>query len=129
MGYLVSMRDSGVTHGQLTTAVNWLGTEHGAACAGPAAAASALAGHPEGQAVVAQHTGVAAPTLNDLSDLLGIHPFPAMIWLCVLVWSPPRETTMLLGCGNSASRGAGPEAGTVRLHRCPLPKALAFPPA
>jgi hypothetical protein len=82
IGYLVGMRDSGVTADQLTAAVDWLGSEHGAACAGPAAIVSALAGHPEGQAVVAERTGIQDPTLNDLSDLLGIHLFPAMIWLC-----------------------------------------------
>jgi hypothetical protein len=82
IGYLVGMRDSGVTPDQLTAAVDWLGSEHGAACAGPAAIASSLAGHPEGQAVVAERTGIQEPTLNDLSDLLGIHLFPAMIWLC-----------------------------------------------
>ena len=81
-GYLVNMRDNGVTPEQITEAVNWLGTTHGATYAGPAAAASALAGHPEGEALLTQHAGVEEPTFNDLSDLLGIHLFPAMIWLC-----------------------------------------------
>jgi hypothetical protein len=76
IGYLVSMRDNGISPDQLTAGVNWLGNEHGAACAGPAAIVSALAGHPEGQAAVAERTGAQEPTLNDLSDLLGIHLFP-----------------------------------------------------
>jgi hypothetical protein len=81
-GYLVNMRDKGVTPEKITEAVNWLGTTRGATYAGPAAAASALAGHPEGEALLAQHAGVEEPTFNDLSDFLGIYLFPAMIWLC-----------------------------------------------
>jgi hypothetical protein len=80
-GYLVNMRDHGVTPDQITAAVNWLGNTLGAEYAGPAAAASALAGHPEGEAVIARHAGVEEPTFNDLSDLLGIHLLPGMIWL------------------------------------------------
>ncbi|NLU81078.1 hypothetical protein HCA58_22570 [Micromonospora sp. HNM0581] len=94
MGYLVNMRDNGVTADQITEAVNWLGSGYGAACAGPAAIISALAGHPEGQAALADRVGVQEPTFNDLSDLLGIHLFPAMIWLCAGLVATTGDTNI-----------------------------------
>jgi hypothetical protein len=82
MGYLVSMRDAGVTPEQLTTAVNWLGSRFGAECAGPAAVASSLAGHSEGQDILVKHFGVKHAAMGQLVDLLDVDFFPAMIWLC-----------------------------------------------
>ncbi len=71
-----------------------LGSGYGAACAGPAAIISALAGHPEGQAALADRAGVQEPTFNDLSDLLGIHLFPAMIWLCAGLVATTGDTNI-----------------------------------
>lgn len=82
IGYLLAMRDLDVTPQQLDAAVTWLGTTFGAAYAGPAAVVSAIAGHPEGRAILADRTVTNDPTVSQLNDLLGIDLFPAMIWLC-----------------------------------------------
>jgi hypothetical protein len=82
-GYLVAIReDDKIAPEEITEAVDWLGAEYGVDCAGPASLVTALAGHPEGMAAVAKHSGAPNPTLEDLSKLLGIHLFPGMIWLC-----------------------------------------------
>jgi hypothetical protein len=57
-GYLVSFKESGVTQEQLDGAVNWIGRDHSAEYAGPAAVAAALAGHHGSQAMLAARLGV-----------------------------------------------------------------------
>ncbi|BCB83127.1 hypothetical protein [Phytohabitans suffuscus] len=82
MGYLVSMREAKITSVQLNDAVAWVAANFGGEYAGATAIASSLAGHPEGEAFLAEHRGVTEVTVNHLSETLDIDFFPAMIWLC-----------------------------------------------
>src|SRR5262249_625591 len=82
MGYLVSMRTAEITPAQLGDAVAWVAANFGGEYAGAAAIASSLAGHPEGEAFLAEHRGVTEVTVNHLAEAGEMDFLRGMIWLC-----------------------------------------------
>jgi len=82
VGYLVSMRESGVTVDQLDAGVSWLGDNFGAEYAGSAGVAASLAGHPASNEFLTEKLGVREITFAHLAEFLDVDFFPAMIWLC-----------------------------------------------